>query len=309
MGVMKFLALVCILWLEQLWPLRAGHVLHLSYRRYSDYLEQQFNGLQARHGVIAWCVAVLPLVVLILLVEFLLLQVHSLFALLWAVAVLYVVMGFRRFSDDYNVIATALKAGDIQGARDCLGRWRGIPADELSAAEVARVAIELGLVQSHRYVLAPVFWFVLLGPVGPLVYRLADVLATVWGGRPEPEAVQFGRFAAQAFAYIDWLPARATALCFAIAGNFEDAVFCWRSQSSEWGQGTQGIILASGAGALGLRLGGALREDGMLNYRPELGQGADVEVEDQRAAVGLVWRSLVLWLALLLIVSLARAAG
>jgi adenosylcobinamide-phosphate synthase len=58
-----------------------------------------------------------------------------------------------------------------------------------------------------------------------------------------------------------------------------------------------------------LRLGGALREDGMLNYRPELGQGADVEVEDQRAAVGLVWRSLVLWLALLLIVSLARAAG
>jgi adenosylcobinamide-phosphate synthase len=47
----------------------------------------------------------------------------------------------------------------------------------------------------------------------------------------------------------------------------------------------------------------------MLNQRPDLGMGEDVDVEDLRGAAGLIWRALVLWLFLLLIVALARAAG
>ena len=74
-----------------------------------------------------------------------------------------------------------------------------------------------------------------------------------------------------------------------------------------WGRGAEGVVLASGAGALGVKLGGTLREEGMLNQRPDLGIGDDVEVEDLRGAAGLAWRALVLWLFLLLIVSLARA--
>ena len=68
-------------------------------------------------------------------------------------------------------------------------------------------------------------------------------------------------------------------------------------------------MLASGAGALGIKLGGALREEGMLNQRPELGIGEEVEVDDLRGVVGLIWRALVLWLILLFIVSVAKAIG
>lgn len=306
---MKFFALVCALLLEQAWPLRRGNPLYAAFERYADYLERQFNGLQASHGMIAWLVAVLPLVLLTVAVYALLREANALLALAWSVAVLYVAMGFRRFSHCFTEIAQALREQNINTARDVLGRWRGVPADELHAAEISRVAIELGLLQAHRYVLGPIFWFVVLGPVGPVIYRAADLLAARWGKLIDPERRAFAIFAERAFFWIDWLPARVTAASFAIAGNFEDAAYCWRTQAAGWGRGAEGVVLASGAGALGVKLGGVLREEGMLNQRPELGIGDEVEVEDLRGAVGLIWRALVLWLFLLLIVSLARALG
>ncbi|MBY0268599.1 MAG: CobD/CbiB family protein [Burkholderiales bacterium] len=306
---MKFFALVCALLLEQAWPLRRGNPLYAAFERYADTLERQFNGLQASHGMIAWLVAVLPLALLTVAVYALMREMNALLALAWSVAVLYVAMGFRRFSHCFTEIAQALREQNINTARDVLGRWRGVPADELSAAEISRVAIELGLLQAHRYVLGPIFWFVVLGPVGPVIYRMADLLAVRWGQLIEPERRAFAIFAERAFFWIDWLPARITAASFAIAGNFEDAAYCWRIQAAGWGRGAEGVVLASGAGALGVKLGGVLREEGMLNQRPELGIGDEVEVEDLRGAVGLIWRALVLWLFLLLIVALAGAFG
>lgn len=315
---MKFLALVIALLLEQAWPLRRGNPLYAAFERYADFLEQRFNGLQASHGAIAWLVAVLPPALLTVIVYVLLRQAGLLVAMAWSVAVLYVAMGFRRFSHCFTEIAQALRATqqvplggeqNVNIARDALGRWRGVPADELSAAEISRVAIELGLLQAHRYVFGPIFWFVVLGPAGPVIYRAADLLAGRWGRLVQPEQRAFAFFAERAFFWIDWLPARITAATFAIAGNFEDAAYCWRSQASGWGRGAEGVVLASGAGALGVKLGGTLREEGMLNQRPDLGIGDEVNVEDLRGAVGLIWRALVLWMFMLLLVSLARALG
>lgn len=304
---MKFIALVLALLIEQAWPLRRGNRLYAWFEQYADFLERKFNGLEASHGAIAWCVAVLPLALVTIVVFTLLRHSSVLLAIAWSVTVLYVAMGFRRFSHCFTEIAQSLREQNITTARDVLGRWRGAPADELNAADIARVSIELGLLQAHRYVLGPVFWFVFLGPVGPLVYRAADLLAERWGKRLEPEKRAFAHYAERIFFWIDWLPARMTAASFAVAGNFEDAAYCWRTQAGSWGRGGEGVVLAAGAGALGVKLGGALREDGMLNQRPELGIGADVEVEDLRGIVGLIWRALTLWLFLLFIVSLARA--
>jgi adenosylcobinamide-phosphate synthase len=306
---MKFLALVITLLIEQAKPLRKNNPLYAAYERYADVLENQFNGLQASHGAIAWLVAVLPLALIVLIVHALLGSLGAMFALAWSVAVLYVSLGFRRFSHGFTDIAQALREHDLNTARDVLGRWRGVPADELNAAEVARVSIELGLLQAHRYVLGPIFWFVVLGPVGPVVYRAADLIAERWGRQMEPEKRVFALFAERAFFWIDWLPARVTAASFAVAGNFEDAAYCWRTQAASWNRGAEGVVLASGAGALGVKLGGVLREDGMLNQRPELGLGEEANVEDLRGVVGLIWRALVLWLVLLFIVSVAKAVG
>src|SRR6266853_825003 len=117
-------------------------------------------------------------------------------------------------------------------------------------------AIEEALVSSHRYVFAVVFWFVLLpGPSGVILYRLSMFLNDRWGERTSPELERFSRFARRAFAALDWLPVRFTAAAFAIVGDCEDAVYCWRTQAANWPDPALGIVLASGAGAIGVRLG------------------------------------------------------
>jgi adenosylcobinamide-phosphate synthase len=225
---------------------------------------------------------------------------------------LYVAVGFRQFSNFFNKINSLLSSGEVPAAREQLRQWRNEDASELDGSAVARVAIELGLMQSHRNVFAPVAWFLLLGPAGALFYRMADIVRTQWYARAAPASGvsdEFARFAARAFAVIDWIPIRLTAASFAAAGNFQDAVDCWRSQASAWADPAQGIILASGAGALGVRLGGELQEHDHVRYRPELGTGDDADADHLSSAVGLIWRTMVMWMLLLTVVTIARLLG
>jgi adenosylcobinamide-phosphate synthase len=130
----------------------------------------------------------------------------------------------------------------------------------------------------------------------------------VSGGSPG-DCERFGQFARRAFQALDWLPARLTAITFAIVGDFEDAVYCWRTQAGQWPDRASGILLASGAGALGIRLGLPLPSDIGIDARPELGLGEDADVEHLQSATGLVWRALVLSLLLLALLTLASWVG
>lgn len=306
---MTFLSLIAALLIEQVRPLRQGNRAYLLFTRYAMNIERHFNGGQFRHGVIGWLIAVLPVALVTFAVHLLLLHLSPWLALLWNVTVLYLTMGFRQFSHYVTEIMEALRAGRLDVARDYLGRWRGESAAEFSATEIARVAIELGLISCHRHVFGTGACFIALGPAGAVLYRLAAMLGEKWGLRDDAEFGQFGRFAQRVFFWLDWLPSRLTAASFAIVGNFEDAVYCWRTQALSWMVPTHGIILASGAGAIGVRLGDTLHQYGSLRYRPEMGIGDEADVDYMQSAVGLIWRALVLWLFLLLLVSVAYSLG
>jgi adenosylcobinamide-phosphate synthase len=305
----KFLALLFALLLEQARPLRQGNRVYVAFVRYANYLERQFNGGDYRHGATAWALAVTPAAAATLALYYLLHAASPLLAWMWGVAVLYLTMGFRRFSHYFTEILHALRDGDTAAARRNLGAWRGASAEEFSAGEIARVAIEEGLTGSHRHVFGPVAWFLVLGPVGALVYRMAALLEEKWGGRSDAEFGQFGAFAARCFYWMDWLPARLTAASFAVVGNFEDAIYCWRNQAATWNARTHGVILASGGGALGVRLGDALHQYGSVEYRPELGLGEEADVDYMHGTIGLIWRTLVLWMFLVLLVTVAHSLG
>ncbi len=126
------------------------------------------------------------------------------------------------------------------------------------------------------------------------------------GADDEPPG-RFGEFARRAFHALDWLPARFTAASFAIVGDFEDAVYCWRTQAARWPDPLLGLVLAAGAGALGVRLGSPIARGAVVEDRPELGLGEEADTPFLDSAIGLIWRALVLWLALLLVVGIARA--
>jgi len=306
---MTFISLVAALLLEQWRPLRSGNRLYGVFARYVNTIAQNFNAGQYRHGVISWLLAVVPVALATLIVYWLLHRASGVLALAWNIAVLYLALGFRQFSHFYTDVATALRGNDLARAREVLSLWRGESANELTSGETARVAIELGLMRSHRHVFGVMAWFVLLGPAGAIAYRLAALLNDRWGAARDAETAAFGAFAARAFEVIDWLPVRLTALGFAVVGDFTGAVECWRGQAKSWRVRGQGIVLAAAAGALGVKLGGVLHQHGGIEYRPQLGEpdAEEVDVDYMQAAVGLIWRALVLWMFLILFGTIARS--
>lgn len=308
---MSLVSLIFALLIEQARPLQYRQIVFVPVSRLADALEGLFNAGERKHGLLAWIIGVGGLVLLTGAVFFALAAINPLLAIAWNVLVLYLTMGFRQFSHFYTDIQLALRMEDLPRARALLAEWRGRSADGLSSSDVARLAIEEALVGAHRHVFGVLVWFVLLpGPCGAVMYRAAAIFADHWGRREQDPAFgDFGRFAQQAFDFIDWLPLRATASAFAVVGNFEDAVYCWRTQAAKWPDDGLGIILSSGAGALGVRLGMPVVESGELADRAELGTGDEADVDFMQSAVGLVWRAIVLWVVLLLLLGLASLVG
>jgi len=319
---MNIIAILAALGLEQWRAFRWRAALERLFVRYARGVERKLNGGTVRQGVIATLATIAPPVVFAAGIFWALDAVHPLLGLLWNIAVLYLLMGFRRFSHAYTGVEKALKADDLNAARRALAAWRGGATAQLSSGEIAKLAIERGLMDSYQQVFATLFWFTILpGPAGAVVYRAALLLAGEWrtdpGGTDTTPIAQaravFGGPARGLLWLLDWIPARLTALSFAIVGDFEDAVFCWRSQAKAWvgqeGGEHAGIVLASGGGALGVMLGGPLPAViGEPEFRPELGLRDPPDADLLPSAVGLVWRALVLWLLLILLLTLANWA-
>jgi adenosylcobinamide-phosphate synthase len=306
---MTLISIILALVLEQARPVAVDRIDGWL-AAWAEMLEARFNAGEHHHGLAAWMVgAALPSA--LVLVAFVATYWYSWpLALLLGVGILYATTGFRQFSHHFTEIHEALDAGEIEQARRLLARWRGYNADSLNSGEVARLAIEEALLASHRHVYAPLFWFTILGPAGALLYRLSRYFCYAWQADDSTrDAGAFGAFARRAFAMIDWLPVRLTAVSFAIVGNFEDAIFCWRGQAARWPEEASGILLAAGAGALGVRLGLPIDTGGTIDDRPELGVGDDADSDFMRSTIGLVWRSLVMALLLLTLLGIASWAG
>jgi adenosylcobinamide-phosphate synthase len=305
---LKFLSLLAALLLEQMQPLRAGNPVHQAFERYALAIERHFDAGQHRDGILAWLLAVVPVVVLTGLVAYVAHAINPVLGWIWNIVVLYVTMGFRHFSHYFREIMQGLREGDLTRARKSLSCWRGESAEELTPAEIARVAIELALIKAHRYVFGPLVAFIVFGPSGAMLYRTSAMVTQLWGRR-DTESAEFIRFPRTFFVWLDWLPARLTAASFAIVGNFEDAAYCWRTQGLTWSAAPEGVLLASGGGAIGVRLGDSLHQDGAVQWRPELGIGDEADTDYMQSAVGLLWRALVLWLFLIFIVTVAHSLG
>lgn len=307
---MSLISLVAALLLEQWRPLADRRYLYEFLARYAAAIERTFNAGEARQGAVAWLVAVIPAVLGAWIAYALAFDASPIFAFLINVAVLYLTMGFRQRSHFFTDLHAALKVDDLDGARRELGAWLQKDCGDLDREAVTRLALEEALTSSHRYVFGVIFWFVLLpGPTGAILYRLSMFLDDRWGESAAPGLERFSEFARKVFAAIDWLPSRFTAAAFAIVGDFENAVYCWRTQADAWPDRTLGAVLSSGAGAIGVRLGMPVVIEGRPYDRPPLGLGDPADVGHLDSLVGLVWRTLVMWLLLLLLVALAGVAS
>ena len=304
---MSLIALVAALLLQKFRPFTDPDPLSGWLHRLADWVERYANAGERRYGVLAWFAVMLIVFVPVTLAWHLLYSAAALLGWLSAIVVLYLAIRFRAVLSEFNRIQRALRQENLDEARDRLARWLDHPALDLERGQIARAAIEYAVLHCYRGLFGVLFWFLLLpGPAGALVYRATLILGERWQTPVEPDAYVFGWFARRMATIMDWIPQRLTAISFAIVGDFEDALYCWRSQAQSWGNALEGVVLAAAAGALGVRLGEPLDlADGVL-YRPSLGLGEGAETDHMQSTEGLIWRAVVLWMVVLLLEALVQ---
>jgi adenosylcobinamide-phosphate synthase len=318
---MTFLSILCALLIEQLKPLRAGNPIYAAIQSMAGRMEAWFNAGEVQHGRLGWMVMMAALMVPTAVIYWVCKYFNPVAALLWNIVIVYLTLGLRRYSHYFTSIQLALSAGDEATARTLLAEWTKLDTTAMNVSEISRIAVEQALITTHRNVFGVFFWFLMpIGPACAVMYRVAEYLARAWNEPDHMKNEAFGRFAAQAFYWIDWVPARLTAIAFAIVGNFEDAIYAWRNFAERWPDEAIGIILSAGGGAMGVRLGApsvnaadvlpadvmTMESNGIESDAPP---GEESSARAMQSTVGLVWRSLLLWMLLLLLLSIAVLFG
>lgn len=329
---MSFFAVLFALLLEQLKPLPRDNWVHESLARWVRWTDRNFDAGESHHVKVVWSVSVLVPTLASAGVYLALDHYSLLLAFAFNVLMLYLTLGFRQFSHYYTDIREALDRGDETEVRRLLGEWRHLDTSELPRTEVLRHVIEHALLAAHRHVFGVFFWFVVLsavglGPMGAVFYRMAEFCSRYWAYRNKtmeaPMSEGLMDLAQRAFALIDYLPARLTAFGFAVVGNFEEAVASWRRDAGLWLRPNEGIILAAAAGAVGVQLGGPAAPGVTPDRSKTFGTGSDASVAQAHGSttgmpvqgahlhsvVGLVWRSVVLWMLLVALLGLANVLG
>jgi adenosylcobinamide-phosphate synthase len=329
---MSFFAVLFALLIEQFKPLPRGNVVHDSLTGWMRWTGRNFDAGRDRHAWVVWCITVLVPALVAWVVYAAIAHFSVLLALLWNVAVLYLTLGFRQFSHYFTDIRDALDRGDESEARRLLSEWRHLDASELPRTELLRHVIEHSLLAAHRHVFGVFFWFVVLstlglGPAGAVLYRMAEYASRYWAFKSRtidaPVNDRLMNLSQRLFNLLDFLPARLTAFGFAVVGNFEEAVTCWRRDAGLWKHPNEGIIIAAAAGAVGVQLGGSAAPGVTPDRSKTFEAGAEPdamsaegsttgvppELGHLRSIVGLVWRSVVLWMLLLALLSLANLVG
>lgn len=300
--------LVCLL-AQHAYPVRGRSPLMAFYGRMCLSAAKRLNAGDRHSGTVAWFALMVGLLVPVALVTGLAVAIHPVVVWLLDVVVLYGTLRFLATTRALAAIEKALREQNAATAANLLADWQGEPVETDDPGAIARLAAEHGLREAHHGTFGPLFWFLVLpGPLGLVLYPLALRAAQSWAHLVEPDERAFGWFAARAFHYIDWIPQRATAFVFAVAGNFEDALFCWKSQAAAWLRPEEGIVLASGAGALGVRLGEPIPVGQTFVVRPPLGIG-ELAREDALASLeGLLWRALIVWMIVYLLAAALQLA-
>jgi adenosylcobinamide-phosphate synthase len=321
-AAVSFFAIVFALLLEQVRPLLLDSPVHRTAFAWARSCARSLDAGRSHHGWLVWSAAVLIPALVTFAVHHVL--VHSMgwtgyvLVFAWHVLILYATLGFRQFSHHFTAIRDALEEGDTAKAARLLAIWKRVDEREITHDRLIPLLMDHSVVAAHRHVFGVLGWYAVLaalglGPAGAVFYRMAEFASRYFNAasrddlygsmyhtidsaveRPAGEKISSpsSQQAAQAaWQWIDYLPARATALTFAIVGNFEEVMDAWRHRSATVSASATNDALIQTAMAASLNAQGELRAAHLRNM------------------VGLVWRAVVLWLLLIALLTLANLLG
>ncbi|MDR0777460.1 MAG: adenosylcobinamide-phosphate synthase CbiB [Azonexus sp.] len=263
------------------------------------WLNSRLNKRTIAAGLLAWLLAVGPWIALAF-------WLRPLAPFAVDAVLLWFALGAQSLGEHAEAVARPLREGRLDEARQRVSWMVSRDTATLEESGVAKAGVESVLENGNDAVFGALFWFAVLGGPGALLFRLANTLDAMWGYRSE-RFNRFGRCAARLDDVLNWLPARLTALTYALLGRTRCALACWRTQAAAWESPNAGPVMAAGAGGLGVQLGGAAIYYGREEMRPPLGAGRPPLAADLGRAVALVRHGLWLWLAIFFLTGLLHA--
>ena len=263
-------------------------------------LEKAANPSSGTHGklrgLVCWALMVLiPVMAMSLVIS----QLSGLALLVVNALMVYFVVGLKSLAEHGRNVSVPLLAVDLPAARQQIAMMVSRDTANLTEQQVASAACESVLENGSDAIFAALFWFCVLGAPGAVLYRGANTLDAMWGYKTDRYS-RFGWAAARIDDVLNWLPARLTALSYALVGNFSRGLKCARQQGGLTDSPNAGYVMAAGAGALGISMGGTAIYQGEEHQRPVFGVGPVAEATDIERAIGLVQRTSVLWVVLAL---------
>lgn len=304
--LMPLAAIAAVLLDRLLGETRRFHPL-VGFGALADAIERRANKKSKRgaarrsNGAFAWALAVVPWVVIAAVIR-------NTGWIGWCIDVflLYVALGGRSLAEHAERVAGDLARNDLPAAREHVGWIVSRDTRALDESGVAKACVESTLENGNDAIFGALFWFALFGGAGAVLFRLANTLDAMWGYKNE-RFLHFGWAAARIDDLLNFIPARLTALSFALFGQTRRALACWRRQAPVWESPNAGPVMAAGAGSLGIALGGAAIYHGEVEERPTLGEGRAARGEDIARALALLRRSTALWLLVLFVGGLLSA--
>lgn len=284
-------------------PLRA-------FGRYAIYLEKTFFPQSKRYQLIAglfcWCLAVFPLVLFVAVVIYLCAHYLST-TVYWVIngAILYLTIGQKSLMLHacavYNpLLNVSNNVGSLSKARVALSMIVSRDTKRSSPNQIATATIETVTENTHDAIIGPMVFFILLGAPGAVLFRLSNTLDAMWGYRSETYE-RFGKCSARIDDVLGFIPARITA-CLMVLSFPLHAVSALKSiwlTGRKWYSPNAGIVMAAGAGALSIKLGGDAIYQGVKKTRLTLGLGRTATAGDIKRSIVLMYLTSALFVLLI----------
>lgn len=216
---------------------------------------------------------------------------HSLFGWVFDILLLWLSIGWKSL---FEHVKAVLDAKTVKEARVALALIVSRDVKNMKREETRRAALESLAENASDAVIAPLFWFVVLGPLGAALYRMINTLDAMWGYR-NARYEQFGWWAAKVDDVVNWLPARITARLMLWVGESTD----WqrlKEQAKTHASPNAGWPEVALAYAADIRLGGSVLRDGKLDERPFYGaeDARDVDAVAASEALNIVRNTLIM---------------
>lgn len=275
----------------------------VGFGNWAKYIEGKFYANSFLRGLLAFILTVLPIILISILI-----QVYAVkfIGYLFEIYALYFAIGHKSLYQHAIAVISALQNNDINLAREKAGLF---VSRDSSSLDPTSASCESILENGNDGVLAAFFWFMLFGASGAILYRLINTLDAMWGYR-NIRYQHFGTFSARVDDFANYIPARLTALLYIIlGGDFNNGLRSWKTQAPIWDSPNAGVVMASGAGALSLQMGGPACYQGQWHNRPQLGFGNKPEINDINRALKLVSKSLYFAILTCLLVGILINSG